>query len=323
VNSGRLPREEAERLISTALGAASMAVRSLEARRQLRDLTDQLLGADRPRRQSPTGAEGGPAGEHAADAPAGGAADGGAADGWAAEGGAASGSLGRAQGLATGSDECCICPICRVIAAIRDPSPEFAERLATGAGDLAAGVAEILRAFSGAGAGMGGWAAEARRRFEAGRRGEGDQGGVEEAGGVEGTQGRHVDEEGAPDGPGRDVDSRAGLDDTDGAAEDALAGWARTWLSAGGQAGDDDLSDPWRAATRAAASGSGQAGSGQPGSGPAGSGQPGRPKPIARKAVKKAAPAGERPAPDSSRGGAGGDRGAGGAGTGDPGGVPG
>ncbi|MCW3819941.1 hypothetical protein ONA91_36455 [Micromonospora sp. DR5-3] len=51
-------------------------------------------------------------------------------------------------GFATGSPECSVCPICRGIAALRDPSPEFAERLATGAGDLAAGVASLLRAFA-------------------------------------------------------------------------------------------------------------------------------------------------------------------------------
>ncbi|MEV6519938.1 hypothetical protein AB0M37_29575 [Micromonospora chalcea] len=51
-------------------------------------------------------------------------------------------------GFATGSPECCVCPVCRGIAALRDPSPEFAERLATGAGDLAAGVASMLRAFT-------------------------------------------------------------------------------------------------------------------------------------------------------------------------------
>ncbi|MCZ7428180.1 hypothetical protein O7607_20790 [Micromonospora sp. WMMA1949] len=51
-------------------------------------------------------------------------------------------------GFATGSPECCVCPVCRGIAALRDPSPEFAERLATGAGDLAAGVASLLRAFT-------------------------------------------------------------------------------------------------------------------------------------------------------------------------------
>ncbi|KKK07617.1 hypothetical protein [Micromonospora sp. HK10] len=57
----------------------------------------------------------------------------------------AGGGPGR---FATGSAECCVCPICRGIAALRDPSPEFAERLATGAGDLAAGVASLLRAFA-------------------------------------------------------------------------------------------------------------------------------------------------------------------------------
>ncbi|MGC4805711.1 hypothetical protein [Micromonospora sp. DT233] len=52
------------------------------------------------------------------------------------------------SGFATGAAECCVCPVCRGIAALRDPSPEFAERLATGAGDLAAGVASLLRAFA-------------------------------------------------------------------------------------------------------------------------------------------------------------------------------
>ncbi|PTA43963.1 hypothetical protein [Micromonospora sp. RP3T] len=55
---------------------------------------------------------------------------------------------GTGTGFATGSPECCVCPVCRGIAALRDPSPEFAERLATGAGDLAAGVASLLRAFA-------------------------------------------------------------------------------------------------------------------------------------------------------------------------------
>ncbi|MFJ6196297.1 hypothetical protein [Micromonospora sp. NPDC092111] len=59
----------------------------------------------------------------------------------------------RSGGFATGSPECCICPVCRGIAALRDPSPEFAERLATGAGDLAAGIASLMRAFGPAGAG--------------------------------------------------------------------------------------------------------------------------------------------------------------------------
>ncbi|MER7331999.1 MULTISPECIES: hypothetical protein [unclassified Micromonospora] len=62
-----------------------------------------------------------------------------------APGGSTGGSGG---GFATGGPECCVCPVCRGIAALRDPSPEFAERLATGAGDLAAGVASLLRAFA-------------------------------------------------------------------------------------------------------------------------------------------------------------------------------
>ncbi|MEU8210973.1 hypothetical protein AB0B85_17465 [Micromonospora sp. NPDC049044] len=60
----------------------------------------------------------------------------------------ADGRRGTGGTFATGSPECCVCPVCRGISALRDPSPEFAERLATGAGDLAAGVASLLRAFS-------------------------------------------------------------------------------------------------------------------------------------------------------------------------------
>lgn len=68
-------------------------------------------------------------------------ADSGKRGGWVS-GGWASG------GWATGSAECCVCPVCRAIANLRDPSPEQAERLATGAGDFASGVASLLRAFS-------------------------------------------------------------------------------------------------------------------------------------------------------------------------------
>jgi hypothetical protein len=38
-----------------------------------------------------------------------------------------------------------VCPLCKVIAAVRDPDPEMVERLASGAGDLAAGVASFMR----------------------------------------------------------------------------------------------------------------------------------------------------------------------------------
>jgi hypothetical protein len=52
------------------------------------------------------------------------------------------------KGWATGSAECCVCPVCRVIAGLREPSPHAVERLATGAGDFATGVASLMRAFS-------------------------------------------------------------------------------------------------------------------------------------------------------------------------------
>jgi hypothetical protein len=50
--------------------------------------------------------------------------------------------------FANGSAECCVCPICRVIAAMRDPDPDLAGRLAAGAGDLAVGVAGLLRSLA-------------------------------------------------------------------------------------------------------------------------------------------------------------------------------
>ncbi|GAA2328187.1 hypothetical protein GCM10010170_004520 [Dactylosporangium salmoneum] len=55
-------------------------------------------------------------------------------------------------GFATGSAECCVCPLCKAIAAARDPDPQVAERLATGAGDIAEGVASFLRSFGGSNA---------------------------------------------------------------------------------------------------------------------------------------------------------------------------
>jgi hypothetical protein len=51
------------------------------------------------------------------------------------------------EGFATGSAECCVCPLCKAIAAAREPDTDFAERLATGMGDLATGLAGVLRAF--------------------------------------------------------------------------------------------------------------------------------------------------------------------------------
>jgi hypothetical protein len=63
--------------------------------------------------------------------------------------GGASVAAENLNGWATGSDECCVCPVCRAIAAARQPNPNIAERLASGAGDLAQGLAGMLRAFSG------------------------------------------------------------------------------------------------------------------------------------------------------------------------------
>jgi hypothetical protein len=52
--------------------------------------------------------------------------------------------------IATGTPECCVCPVCRAIAALRDPSPELALRLASGASDVASGITTILRAVNSA-----------------------------------------------------------------------------------------------------------------------------------------------------------------------------
>ncbi|TDC64795.1 hypothetical protein E1258_07330 [Micromonospora sp. KC207] len=114
-------REEAERLVATVLAAARLAAAGAGSGGgsgagpfgQLGGIVSSVLGHS--------------AGGSGAARPAGGAH------------------------FATGAAECCICPVCRGIAALRDPSPEFAERLATGAGDLAAGVASLLRAFASAG----------------------------------------------------------------------------------------------------------------------------------------------------------------------------
>lgn len=113
-------REEAERLVAMLLGAARLAAAAPGAGPWgplggiLSGVLGHTPGAGDARGQGRPSAAGAPAG----------------------------------AGFATGSPECCVCPICRGIAALRDPSPEFAERLATGAGDLAAGVASLLRAFA-------------------------------------------------------------------------------------------------------------------------------------------------------------------------------
>jgi hypothetical protein len=113
-------REEAERLVATAIGAATMAARQVGRTR--RGPGESLPGAL------------GPLADALYDT--------------------ARSALGFGHNpsdykVANGSPECCVCPVCRVIAAMRDPNPETAERLATGAGDLAAGVASFLRSVTG------------------------------------------------------------------------------------------------------------------------------------------------------------------------------
>jgi len=49
--------------------------------------------------------------------------------------------------IATGAPECQGCPVCRTVSALRDPSPEVAERLTGVVTDLASLVAAGLRAF--------------------------------------------------------------------------------------------------------------------------------------------------------------------------------
>jgi hypothetical protein len=103
-------REEAERLVAAAIAAASYALRGAGQGSPLAGLAERFLG-------------GGPATD-AEEA------------GWGH--------------FATGTAECCVCPVCRAISALRDPNPELAARLAMGASDLAAGVTTILRALQSA-----------------------------------------------------------------------------------------------------------------------------------------------------------------------------
>jgi hypothetical protein len=120
-------REEAERLVATAIGAASMAARRI-GRTTRGPVSSSPLGEALP-----------PGLGTLADA--------------LVDSARSAFGIGHTQPeyrVANGSPECCVCPVCRTIAAVRDPSPQMAERLATGAGDLAAGVASFLRAVSGA-----------------------------------------------------------------------------------------------------------------------------------------------------------------------------
>jgi hypothetical protein len=177
----------------------------------------------------------------------------------------------RGYGLANGSAECCICPICRVIAALRDPSEDLTDRLAHGAGDLATGIASMLRSLAGA-------HTDDRRS------------GPDDVAGEAGPNSPHRDGE-----PG-DGDSR------DGEPSDGDAWWAamRDRATAASHQGDD----PWRAATTRADdpwrdvtdqdSEPADTAAPRPDAPDARATTPSTPKPVvkkvAKKAVKKAAP---------------------------------
>jgi hypothetical protein len=104
-------REEAERLVAAGLAAVSMVA--------------DRIGA-------PTRERGGAA-----------------AAGYDALGDMLFGPSGhRRHTVANDSPECCRCPVCRVIAAAREPSPRVAERLATGVGSLADGAARVMRGLA-------------------------------------------------------------------------------------------------------------------------------------------------------------------------------
>mgnify|MGYP006976752872 CR=1 FL=1 len=56
---------------------------------------------------------------------------------------------GSGSAFATGSAECCVCPVCRVIAAMREPNSDLTERLAGSVGDLVTGATAVMRLLSG------------------------------------------------------------------------------------------------------------------------------------------------------------------------------
>ena len=91
--------------------------------------------------------------------------------------GSASVAAENLRGFATGSAECCVCPVCKAIAAAREPNPQVAEKIASGAGDLASGVASFLRTMARAASDIAGSAGAGGSRGAGGSAGTGDQAG--------------------------------------------------------------------------------------------------------------------------------------------------
>jgi hypothetical protein len=63
---------------------------------------------------------------------------------WATETGAGAGSSPLHEHLATGSDDCRFCPVCRAIGLVRQTSPEVRTHLASAAGSLLQAVAALM-----------------------------------------------------------------------------------------------------------------------------------------------------------------------------------
>lgn len=140
-------REEAERLVATVLAMAEQSGLGAKSKSKSNDdgtanrvteglgaLGETLAGVVGQLTGASSGSRGGSGSGGSGSA------------GSNAEGSDTGGHHGGAW--ATGSPECCVCPLCKLIAGMREPGPQTAERLATGAGDLAMGVASMMRAVS-------------------------------------------------------------------------------------------------------------------------------------------------------------------------------
>jgi|GEM_PF-1412943 hypothetical protein len=221
-------RQEAERLVATVLAMVQSAASG--ARAGAFGPVGQLISdvLDRVTPERPTASE--PAG----DGPAAASTD--SPTGTGSAGGAAP----AGAGFATGTPECCVCPICRTINALRDPSPELVERLATGAGDFAAGLASLLRALSGV-AGSGGGTPSDRTAGAAPTRPSADDGPVDRSTGPGREPGPAAPD--ADDGPPTRAHPRVTEDHVGPVWREATRTGHDSWPAA--------ETDVWAAATRA------------------------------------------------------------------------
>ncbi|MEE6260549.1 hypothetical protein [Plantactinospora sonchi] len=347
-------REEAERLVAAALAMAQTAASGMRYRAGARDLVgtvgqvisdvlDQVAPpstgtpAEPPSTGTPAGqsSTGTPAG-HPPTEPAGPPPTSGVA-------GQPTGSAGEAphpgddpvretagpagdgatrHGFATGGPECCVCPVCRVVTVLRDPSPELVERLATGAGDLAAGVASLLRAFSAVANSAGprttaddsrsadsdvrdGWSAAGDAGAYGAAAGEGPTAGPVGAGAEAGRAERGGADRPAPadaedQAPGTEPDSRPSAprvvrDVPGGSAQRHADSVWREATRTGHDSGPAVESDVWAAATRAASAPPATGEFSDPGGRPAAPGA----EPVDQ--VGPAGPVGRRPSVPASR----------------------